>query len=243
MGILGAVLTAGGAIIGGAVGGPAGAKIGASLGGAVGGAVSSSSSSKNARSDALASEQRAREAYLEANNRVNAVQANYLKAGEQGLNALNGRFFPAGSTTGASPSTGAPGQSATPNWAAYGAAYDDLSSAWEQMDGPTKARFGNDPNAWYAYHYETYGQKEDRKVPVASPAQPATPGPATPAPNPLTGNGGTFGTGTNPTAPNRYQAGPPPAAYVARPPPRAYVPRQARPPYERNALKTSPAYY
>lgn len=219
MGLLGTILTVGGTALGAAVGGPAGAKIGAAVGGAVGGAVDGSKANKKASKEAQAAEQRAREAHQYAVGQVRTLQAPYQALGAIGVNNLTSRFG------GLTPASGGSAP-AGPDYAAYGQAYEDLPAAWQSMDPRTKQeQFGGDPNAFYAYHFQTYGQNEGRKVPTPAPA---ANDPAAPTQNALTKRG-IFGGTQDPVAPaayvapQRYQAAPPPAAYQRRAPPPPYV--------------------
>lgn len=92
MGLLGSLLTVGGAAAGFAVGGPAGAKLGAAIGGAAGGALSSSSgSSKAAKINAQAikdAQGKLDTSYGDAK----ALQQPYVDFGNQNVNALTGRL-------------------------------------------------------------------------------------------------------------------------------------------------------
>lgn len=54
-----------------------------------------------------------------------------------------------------------------PDWAAYGAANQDLQNEWNRIVSTGNAgAFGGDPNNYYAWHYDTYGQREGRQLPM-----------------------------------------------------------------------------
>lgn len=67
---------------------------------------------------------------------------------------------------------------AQPDYAAYGAGNPDLQAEWQRIVQTGNADgFGNDPNAYYAQHWQQYGQSEGRGTTpfTASQPQPATP--------------------------------------------------------------------
>lgn len=68
-----------------------------------------------------------------------------------------------------------------PDFAAYGAANPDLQAEWQRIQQTGNADgFGNDPNAYYQWHYGKYGQSEGRELPTSG-GQPApAPAPAQP---------------------------------------------------------------
>ena len=91
----------------------------------------------------------------------------------------------ANSPTGAANDTGAV-TGGTPNFAAYGASNPDLQAEWQRIqDTGNASAFGNDPNNYYAWHWQTYGQNEVGTPGTVRVAPPMTGGTST-AP---TGNG------------------------------------------------------
>lgn len=100
MGLLSSLLTIGGTAVGTAFGMP---QVGAAVGGALGGAVEGSRASKKASKAQVAAEQRAQARYDQAAGRINDLQAPYLSAGPEGMNALRSRL---GVGTGAGTSSG-----------------------------------------------------------------------------------------------------------------------------------------
>ena len=80
--------------------------------------------------------------------------------------------------------TGATG--GAPDFAAYGASNPDLQAEWQRIqDTGNASAFGNDPNNYYAWHWQTYGQNEVGTPGTVRVAPPMTGGTST-AP---TGNG------------------------------------------------------
>jgi hypothetical protein len=107
--------------------------------------------------------------------------------------------------------------SGAPDYAAYGAQNADVSAEWQRIvDTGNAGRFGNDPNAYYAWHYDNYGQGEGRPLPGVTPP-PAAPVTTLPAP---ADTGGAPAGYSDPTAPGGYMIGarpdpgPAPAAYA-----------------------------
>lgn len=173
------------------------------LGSAVIGAGASALSSKKAANTAAdasryAADQNAavsREIY----NQTRTDLAPYNQAGQAGLAALmqrlglapqtapgaqpaaqpaSGNATPRPSVIGAQGSAAAPAQ---PDYAAYGAANPDLQAEWQNIvrTGNDDA-FGGDPNRYYAWHYQQYGQQEGRPLPNAGQQPGTTPPPADP---------------------------------------------------------------
>jgi hypothetical protein len=73
----------------------------------------------------------------------------------------------------------APSGGGQPDFAAYGAANPDLQAEWERIVATGNAgndKFKNDPNKYFAWHYDTYGRNEGRQVPTTAAAS----GPSSP---------------------------------------------------------------
>lgn len=71
-----------------------------------------------------------------------------------------------------------------PDFAAYGAANSDLQAEWQRIQQTGNAsRFDNDPNAYYAWHWQQYGQNEPNRQPPPVAGQPASPAPQPVDPN------------------------------------------------------------
>jgi hypothetical protein len=58
----------------------------------------------------------------------------------------------------------------TVNWGQYGQANPDVAQAWQSMlqSGEAQERFNGDPNAYYQWHYQNFGQNEGRQAPASS---------------------------------------------------------------------------
>jgi len=71
-----------------------------------------------------------------------------------------------------------------PDFASYGAANPDLQAEWQRIQQTGNADgFGNDPNAYYAWHWNQYGQNEANRAPP-----PGMPGSQPQAPTPTDPN-------------------------------------------------------
>lgn len=69
------------------------------------------------------------------------------------------------------------GSEGQPDFAAYGAANADLQQEWQKIVQTGNAgAFGNDPNNYYAWHYNQYGQGEGRPLPTAGGIAPSLTG-------------------------------------------------------------------
>jgi hypothetical protein len=58
----------------------------------------------------------------------------------------------------------------TVNWGQYGQANPDVAAGWQDMlqSGEAQEKFNGDPNAYYQWHYQNYGQNEGRQAPTAA---------------------------------------------------------------------------
>lgn len=106
----------------------------------------------------------------------------------------------------------APASTGAPDYAEYGRENPDLQAEWQRIVSTGNASaFGNDPTAYYAWHWQKYGQNEGRDLPMTG--GPTVPAPQTAAPSaPADGTAPGY---TDPTAPNGYDAGASPAPYVS----------------------------
>jgi hypothetical protein len=77
---------------------------------------------------------------------------------------------------GAAPQAAPAAPGSQPDYAAYGAANPDLQAEWGRIQQTGNADgFGNDPNTYYAWHHDTYGQNEGRNLPMTGGPQNAQP--------------------------------------------------------------------
>lgn len=143
-----------GALIGGA----------AAIGGgliASSGAKSAAKAQENAANNQLALQ---REMYQQ----TRADQAPWRNMGVSALNTI-------GSLYGFAPQS--VGSSGGQDWSGYGQANPDVAAGWQDMlqTGEAQSKFNGDPNAYYQWHYQNYGQNEGRQAPeaVTSAGQPA----------------------------------------------------------------------
>jgi hypothetical protein len=91
------------------------------------------------------------------------------------------------------------------DWAAYGKQNPDVAAEWNHIVQTGNAsHFGNDPNAYYAWHYDNYGKGEKRALPMSGSTNPEFA-----APPSMTGSAGNEGY-NDPTAPGGYGVGPRP---------------------------------
>lgn len=68
--------------------------------------------------------------------------------------------------------------SGQPDYAAYGAANPDVAAEWQRIVATGNADgFNNDPNTYYAQHYQEHGQGEGRALPGVTPQQQQTQAP------------------------------------------------------------------
>lgn len=221
MGILSALLTVGGAIIGG--------PIGASIGGAIGGAVDQSTASNKASKDQERALQAAIAARQTAANQISTVQAPYAGFGAGAVNALGTRLgiSPVASPTpfpnapGGAPPVAANGNALAPGSVGMGAAGPTVpimpdatgfTSGQDVLNLPSGVQTSGsqvapDPSTVVNYPPALAAPPPQNALSVNG-ASPATPAYAV-------ANGtdpGTFGDTTNPTQPGAYSA-PKPFSY------------------------------
>lgn len=134
--------------------------IGSAILGAGASAYAASKSSKAAQqaSDAATAEQRRQF------DMTRQDQMPWLQAGNAALNARMGLLGIGGG--GGVNALSLPAASGATNWASYGQTNPDVAAAWNNP--LVQKQFNNDPNAYYQWHYGTFGQNEGRQRPAAT---------------------------------------------------------------------------